>query len=124
MKKEQEQEQENPQLKEEEDNSPNAILSSEELKAKKESDSLLAALQYRDRAKERRKQFGSPEPPSPPSPTYSSSKTKSTSNQSNDVSYIESKFETLFILNSNRRARDSNLGKSLFKICSIEFIQH
>jgi len=71
-------------------------MSSEELKAKKESDSLLAALQYRDRAKERRKQFGSPEPPSP---TYSSSssstKAKASINQSNDVSYIESKIKEL-----------------------------
>jgi len=33
---------------------------------------LLAALQYRDRAKERRKKYGTPEPPSP---TFSSSST-------------------------------------------------
>jgi len=36
--------------------------------AHSDSDSLLAALQYRDRAKERRQKYGTPEPPSP---TYS-----------------------------------------------------
>lgn len=33
---------------------------------KQYNDALAAALQYRDRAKERRQKYGTPEPPSPP----------------------------------------------------------
>lgn len=40
---------------------------SEETSKEQHSDSLMAALKYRDRALERRKKYGSPEPPSPPS---------------------------------------------------------
>ena len=58
---------------------------SEEEKAKAqqaESDSLLAALKYRDRAKERRIKYGTPEPPSP---TFgSSSATKRPKNRDAD----------------------------------------
>lgn len=39
----------------------------EETSKEQNADSLMAALKYRDRALERRKKYGSPEPPSPPS---------------------------------------------------------
>ena len=41
-----------------------------------EQDTLAIALQYRDRAKERRKKYGTPEPPSPTYPSSSSSSAK------------------------------------------------
>lgn len=43
------------------------IEKSQEISKEQQSDSLMAALKYRDRALERRKKYGSPEPPSPPS---------------------------------------------------------
>ncbi len=63
-------------------------------------DSLQAALQYRDRARERREKFGLPEPPSP---TYSS-KTKlyddlpSTNTSTNTITYAAGKLISLKIL--------------------------
>ena len=58
---------------------------------------MLAALQYRDRAKERRKQFGNPEPPLPSEHRSSAPKTKSKDREpSNDVSYIESLYNCFF----------------------------
>ncbi len=61
------------------------------------NDSLQAALQYRDRAKERRSKFGTPEPPSPPSPPSKSLHSKYQSAKYKQDSYTSSTSSTSYV---------------------------
>ena len=86
--------------KEEEEDAHTSTTEQEESDSQSAADSLLAALQYRDRAKERRKKYGTPEPPLPkyssaPVSASSSSYAHKTKSRDRDheteSSYIESK---------------------------------